>query len=77
MLHPNLQFAVAVRNLHFIQNINLLEAIQKCATRQIPSVIHSIYLKRIASLDISTLNFIDGRPQDHPISFQQQLWPPF
>ena len=52
---PHLEFASPVWNPYLAQNINVLEAVQRCATRRIPSIRHLPYSERLAALGMDSL----------------------
>ena len=55
MVRPHLEFASPVWNPYLAQNINLLEAVQRRATRRIPSIRHLPYSERLAALGMDSL----------------------
>ncbi|XP_036356614.1 uncharacterized protein LOC118762190 [Octopus sinensis] len=55
MVWPHLEFASPVWNHYTAQDIDLLETVQRCATKQILSIRYLRYSERLASLGIDTL----------------------
>ena len=55
MVRPHLEFASPVWNPYLARDINLLETVQRRATKRIHSIRHLPYSGRLASLGLDTL----------------------
>ena len=55
MARPRLEFAVQAWSPYTRRDINVLESIQRRATKLIPSLTHLSYEDRLSSLDLTTL----------------------